>query len=314
MCLTDYQKKNMKENVGNMKGLLAESKYKALTRAILRIPVRLLTIDERYQTPIRTERSMSYLVDNWDEHKLLPLTVVPHEEEGVFAIVDGYGRLTASQKVDAEKYKELECLVILDAPTDPKERLRFEADEYAFQNVNVAKLRPLHKHGAMQVKRNKQVLDLDKLKKKYGFEYVADKGKRGAETLGSYVDCLKILKSYGYECMDWVFNIIQKTGFERMTNGYCAAIVRGLKDMYNLYGDKRKEVSQYYCKVLRGMTPSILNASARTMYPILEYRAAVSMYLEDMIVNNLGYEPKRMLKDGKAVPITTTGKKKTTAA
>jgi len=314
MCLTDYQKKNMKENVGNMKGLLAESKYKELTRAILRIPVELLTIDERYQTPIRTERSMSYLVDNWDEHKLLPLTVVPHEEEGVFAIVDGYGRLTASQKVDAEKYKELECLVILDAPTEPKERLRFEADEYAFQNVNVAKLRPLHKHGAMQVKRNKQVLDLDKLKKKYGFEYVADKGNRGAETLGSYVDCLKILKSYGYECMDWVFNIIQRTGFERMPNGYCAAIVRGLKDMYNLYGDKRNEVSKYYCKVLRGMTPAILNASARTMYPILEYRAAVSMYLEDMIVNNLGYEPKRMLKDGKAVPIATTGKKKTTAA
>ena len=311
MCLTDYQKKNMKENVGNMKGLLAESKYKELTRAILRIPVKLLTIDERYQTPIRTERSMSYLVDNWDEHKLLPLTVVPHEEEGVFAIVDGYGRLTASQKVDAEKYKELECLVILDAPKDPKERLRFEADEYAFQNVNVAKLRPLHKHGAMQVKRNKQVLDLDKLKAKYGFEYVADKGGRSAETLGSYTDCLAILKSYGYECMDWIFNIIQKTGFERMPNGYNSAVVRGLRDIYNLYGDNRKEISQYYCKTLRGMTPILLSSNARTMYPILDYRTAVSMYLEDMIVTNLNYEPKRKYKNGKAIPILNKAQKAT---
>lgn len=303
MCLSTFQKKNKVQNKGMLAGILAESRRKGMTRAILRIPVELLMIDERYQTPIRTERNMSYLINNWDEHKLLPLTVVPHDEEGVFAVVDGYGRLQASQKVNKERYNELECLVILDAPTKPGDRLKFEAEEYAFQNENVARVKPLHKHGAFRITGNKQVLDLDKLKEKYGFEYTCGKGKRCGEVLGSYTDCLRILRSYGFACMDYIFSILQKSGFERQTNGYNIGVVRGLRDMWCLYTDDRETIAKFFTQKLRKLTPLMLNATAKTEYPLLDCRMAVSMYMEDMLVAELKLEQKRYVAGTKTIRI-----------
>ena len=303
MCLSKFQKANKQQNKGTLTGLLMESRRKGMTRAILRIPVDLLMIDERYQTPVRTERNMSYLINNWDEHKLLPLTVVPHDEEGVFAIVDGYGRLQASQKVDPVKYNELECLVLLDAPKNPKERQKFEAEQYAFQNVNVARLKAIHRHGALQVMNNQQAMDLDKLRMKYGFDYAANKGNRDSNVLGSYQDCLRILKTQGYECLDWVMTICQKTGFDRQANGYGRGIVRSMRDMWVMYSDSRDKIAKLFIKELRGKTPLVLNAEAKAKYPILYVETALSMYLEDLITEELGLEQKRYVDGTKLVAI-----------
>lgn len=66
-------------------------------------------------------------------------------------IVDGFGRYKASQYIDPERYESLDVMVILNAPKDPNERLRFEAEQYAYQNRDVAKMRPIQKHGAMEI-------------------------------------------------------------------------------------------------------------------------------------------------------------------
>ena len=119
--------------------------------AIIKVPVELMEIDSRYQTDERTERDLQYLTRNWDERKLMPLMGVPHWEEGKVYIVDGYGRWIASQIVDKKKYKDLKVQMILNAPTNPEERLRFEAELYAFQNQQVKDLTAIQKHGAMIV-------------------------------------------------------------------------------------------------------------------------------------------------------------------
>ena len=83
-------------DIGELRGLLAASKAAGLKTAIIRIPVRLFAIDGRYQTSVRTERDLSYLTNSWNERKLLPVTGVPHEDEGLVYLVDGYGRWKAS--------------------------------------------------------------------------------------------------------------------------------------------------------------------------------------------------------------------------
>ena len=98
--------------------------------------------------------------------------------------MDGYGRWVASQLINKEKYKDLEVLVVLDPPEDKEERLKLEATLYAFQNIGVAKMTPIHKHGAMLVLHDEATETMEKLKKKYGFEYKAKAGYRGASVLG----------------------------------------------------------------------------------------------------------------------------------
>ena len=299
--LNKNQKRNKKENVGLVNGLLMNPRREGLTRTIIKVPVKLLMIDERYQTPVRTDRNMSYLIKNWNEHKLLPLTVVPHDEEGVFAIVDGYGRFQASQKVDSKKYEELDCLVILDAPKEPEERLVFEAEEYAFQNRDVARMKPIHRHGAGQVMGDQAVLILDKMKEKYGFEYVDVPGKRSASKLGSYTECLRIAKVHGSDCLNYIFSIIKAVGFDRQTNGYSRCIVRSLKDMYVYYEEQRKETSKYFKSRLRGISPDLLKADAKAKYPMVDVEVAVSLYCEDIAVEELELQRMRMVDENNKV-------------
>ena len=167
-------KKN-KGDKGLLKGLTKMYRDAKYSVAIIPIPVELLEIDTRYQTEVRTDRSLMYLVNNWDENKLLPLIGVPHWDEGKVYLVDGYGRWVASQMVDKEKYTDLQVLLILNAPNNAEERLEFEAEMYAYQNKQVARMTAIQKHGAMVVLHDKATERLEKLKEKYGFEYTSCK-------------------------------------------------------------------------------------------------------------------------------------------
>lgn len=289
--------------VGMVEAIVNLARKNNTTRVIMKVPVELLKIDKRYQTDSRTKRNMSYLVNNWDEHKLLPLTVVPHEEEGCFMIVDGYGRLNASQIVDAIKYMELDCLIILDAPREVEERLKFEAEQFAFQNKNVAKLKPYHKHGACQIMEDKAVLILDRMKEKYGFEYADGQGRRGCNTLGSYTECICLGRAYGENALDFIFEICQRCGFDRLPNGYSTYIVRAFKDAYLLYANDREIVKEALIKKLRGITPEILKSKSNTKYPILDYKSAVSLFVEDVIVKELHLNPCRKVEGNKVIKI-----------
>jgi hypothetical protein len=114
---TDSQRKlfnTIMNNMGNGK-----------PRALTDIPTELLAIDMAYQTEIRTgsrrERGIQKLTKNWTENKLEPITVVPHPEECLFYIVNGYGRWQASQRQNPA-YEYLCAIVLLNAPSEFDER------------------------------------------------------------------------------------------------------------------------------------------------------------------------------------------------
>lgn len=274
--------------------------------AIISVPVELLEIDPEYQTEIRTERDLRYLTDQWDENKLLPLVGVPHWEEGKIYLVDGYGRWIASQYIDKEKYSELLVMVILSAPSDKRERLEFEAELYAYQNAQVAKMTPLQKHGAMLILHDKPTETLERLKKQYGFEYRATKGNRDASILGSYATALNICKIDNGKCAHYIFDICRNAGFDRKTNGYATYIMNGLADIYKLYANNREDTRDLFSAVLRKITPQILRSNAVSRYPVLDFRSALSLYLEDIVVEGLGLEQSREILGTRLVPIKKT--------
>ena len=271
--------------------------------AIIKVPVELMEIDPRYQTDERTDRDLQYLTRNWDERKLMPLMGVPHWEEGKVYIVDGYGRWIASQIVNKEKYKDLKVQMVLNAPKNPEERLKFEAELYAFQNQQVKDLTAIQKHGAMIVLHDKATEILENMKSKYGFEYCANKGNREASILGSYTEALSLCKIDNGKAAEYVFDICVCAGFDRKPNGYSTYVMRALRDMYKLYADDRAKTKKLFIKKLRSITPLALKANAVVKYPMLESKIAVSLYLEDQIVENLGLNQSREIVGTKLVPI-----------
>lgn len=271
--------------------------------AIIRVPVELMEIDPRYQTDVRTERDLQYLVRNWDERKLMPLMGVPHWEEGKVYIVDGYGRWIASQLVDKKKYKDLKVQMILNAPTDPKERLVFEAEMYAFQNRDVKDLSAIQRHGAMMILHDPATETIEKLKEIYGFEYTNKQGNREASVLGSYASTLNLCKIDNGQCAKYIFEVCKMAGFDRKPNGYSSYVMRSLRDIYKLYANDRVDTMMLLARQFREITPMILRSNAVTKYPMLDMRTAVSLYVEDLVVEHLGLEQSRRVEGTKIVPI-----------
>lgn len=292
--------------VGELKGLLAAAREKGQNVAIIRIPVRLFAIDEAYQTEERTNRNLSYLVNNFTKEKLLPVTGVPHDEEGKIYLTDGYGRWKASQMVDKNKgtneYECLDCMVILNAPTDPEKRRMYEAEQYAFQNKNVSRVTPLQKHGAYECMKYPAALIINKMKEKYQFTFSKEKGQRTAGVLGSYSEVFETCKTYGEECADYIFDICQKSGFHIKSNGYSTYVIRSLKDIWKYYPENRKETSEYLSNWLREREPANFKAKAMSRYGMLDTRIACSLYLEDLLVDNIDLSHVRCV-EGKSITI-----------
>ena len=293
-------KRNKKENIEELRGILADAKRRKLTKVILQIPVRLMTIDTGYQTPVRTERELDYLTKKWDDRMIGVLVGVPHEEEGLVYLVDGYGRMTASQIVDAEKYKELEIQVILDAPKDKLERRKFEARYYSSQGNN-KRVTPLQKHGARQIIEDPVVLTMDRLQEKYGFEYTAVRGRRGDAIIGSYSELYKNISTNGEEFGEFFFDICKESGFNRKTDGYAVYVMRSIRDLYKYYPENRTEIKDFLVKWLRPLDYRYLHAKSGAKYELLGPGNAMTMYFEDAVVEGLGLPHKRTVQDNKVI-------------
>lgn len=291
-------------NASMLIGLTAEARRAGKRTALISVPVEMMDIDTRYQIEERTERGLMYLVNNWNEDKLQPVIGVPHWEEGKVYLVDGYGRWIASQMKDKEKYKELEVMMLLKAPTDDEERLKYEAELYAFQNKDVAVMKPQQKHGAMIIMHDHKTETMEVLRKKHGFKYPSGKGgKRGAGVIGSYTDVLNMCGIDEGKCADYVFSVLKNAGFDRITCGYSRYIMYAIRDMYRLYPENREKIAIHIADYLRGKTPTFVKSNANVKYPIVDFTIATSLFIEDILVREMKLKQMRKIVNGKVVKV-----------
>lgn len=296
------------KNIGELKGLLAIAKANGNSVAIVKIPVYMFAVDESYQTVDRTARKLNYLTSRWDERKIGVLTVVPHEDEGLCYIVDGFGRWQASQIIDKAKYTHLDCAVLLNAPTDPRERRKFEAELFANQNRDVVKLKPVDKHGAMQVLEDPAALALDDLQKAYGFT-IGKRKYKGDNATGMtinnvYQKLYDSIRIHGRELGEWYFEICKESGLAIKTYGYTRYTFAAIKDAYIAHPDKRNEIAKILIDYFEPITPQDFKAEAVTRYPKLDSVTACTMYARDIIAHKLGANYTREITDSKVVNVT----------
>lgn len=288
--------------VANIKPLMTVGKGKnqrAVTGSAV-VPLSCCFVDSRYQG-MRTHKHLNRLKNKWDERKLTPIILVPHPEEYRFAVVDGQGRCLVAPEKGMDR---LNAIILMDAPEDLDERLKFEAEYFIGQDSEVENVKPLEKHLSRVIIGDSAAVSLDKLLNKYGIKFVATKGNREESVLGSYTDTYSIVKVHGEKCLDFIFSIIDNAGWNKETNGYATFVMRALREVWIAHPNDRKEIHRYLSKELRQIDPALFSAEAKTKYPKRDHRVSCVLYVEDLVCDGLGIEKKIYVENGKKVKIS----------
>ncbi len=288
--------------VANIKPLMTTGKGKnqrAITGSAV-VPLSCCFVDSRYQG-MRTHKHLNRLKNKWDERKLTPIILVPHPEEYRFAVVDGQGRCLVAPEKGMDR---LNAIILMDAPEDLNERLKFEAEYFIGQDSEVENVKPLEKHLSRVIIGDVAAVSLDKLLNKYGIKFVATKGNREESVLGSYTDTYSIVKVHGEKCLDFIFSIIENAGWNKETNGYATFVMRALREVWIAHPNDRKEIHRYLSKELRQIDPALFSAEAKAKYPKRDHRVSCVLYVEDLVCDGLGIEKKIYVENGKKVKIS----------
>lgn len=282
----EFMRKRFNDIMANAKPMMTKGCGKTLhtITASANVPLDLCYVDERYQG-MRTHKHIKRLENKWDERKLSNITLVPHPEEYRFAIVDGQGRFLVAPKKGLDK---LFATILMDAPENPTERLKFEAEYFIGQDSEVENVKPLEKHPARVIIGDEAATVLDKLLNKYKIKFVENKGNREESILGSYTDTYSIAKVHGEKCLDFIFSIISNAGWDKETNGYATFVMRALRDIWIAHPNNRKEIHLFLSDELRQLDPGLFSANAKTKYPKRDHRVSCVLYAEDMVCKGLG--------------------------
>lgn len=288
--------------VANIKPLMTTGKGKnqrAITGSAV-VPLSCCFVDSRYQG-MRTHKHLNRLKNKWDERKLTPIILVPHPEEYRFAVVDGQGRCLVAPEKGMDR---LNAIILMDAPEDLDERLKFEAEYFIGQDSEVENVKPLEKHLSRVIIGDSAAVSLDKLLNKYGIKFVSTKGNREESVLGSYTDTYSIVKVHGEKCLDFIFSIIDNAGWNKETNGYATFVMRSLRETWVAHPNDRKEIHRFLSKELRQIDPALFSAEAKAKYPKRDHRVSCVLYVEDLVCDGLGIEKKIYVENGKKVKIS----------
>lgn len=288
--------------VANIKPLMTIGKgrnQRVITGSAV-VPLSCCFVDSRYQG-MRTHKHLNRLKNKWDERKLTPIILVPHPEEYRFAVVDGQGRCLVAPEKGMDR---LNAIILMDAPEDLSERLKFEAKYFIGQDSEVENVKPLEKHLSRVIIGDSAAVSLDKLLKKYGIKFVTTKGNREESVLGSYTDTYSIVKVHGEKCLDFIFSIIDNAGWNKETNGYATFVMRALREIWIAHPNERKEIHRFLSKELRQIDPALFSAEAKAKYPKRDHRVSCVLYVEDLVCDGLGIEKKIYVENGKKVKIS----------
>lgn len=242
------------------------------------IPLELCFIDTRYQG-LRKHEHIKRLERNWDVRKLAPITLVPHYDECRFAVVDGQGRCTVAPR---KGYTGLQAVVLMNAPQDPEERLKFEAECFIGQDAEVERVKPIEKHTSRVILEDKAAIVVDNAMRKYGVKITAHKGQRSVKILGSYTETYQIAKQIGEDGIDFIFDTIQQCGWSTEANGYGRDLFRALKGVYLLSSDIESDKATLV-KRLKQYDPTLFTQFAVMAYPKRDRSTACVLYMQDLV-------------------------------
>lgn len=251
------------------------------------IPLKLCAADPSYQ---RTENiswsKVTRLANNWDNHLMDEITVVPHPDENLFYVIDGWHRVLASNMIGNDSI----CAeIITDLSTDPKTRQKQEAEIFSKQNAFVDKLSAKDLHKAGIVAENKIDLQLNDLIKKYGFTISSKRsGKGNPNEIMSIASIVRMFKyDNGYNLIDNTFYVIVASGWNHEKGGITKNMFSTIRMMFALHPKFEADIRKSLVEILRPMSIKDAVAFATVEYPRRSESTRLGIWLEDRLVEKI---------------------------
>lgn len=270
-------------------------------RKYVTIPMELLEIDETYQRIdcISMDKVKS-LVAHFDINKCDPILVAPHPETCTFSVINGSHRMIAHEIL---KINKIGAVLADDLPAEPKARKIAEAKLFCEQNKDVDHMTPSHKHNAyvtMGIKKHIVLEECLKGRKLLINKHIL-KNKPQEEQDRLIAEDYRILTGYteavrsaansrGKELLNMIFDIIEKSGWHSVANGYSKNVIRTISSVINLHNFD-PEVNKAIIDIFTPIEPNLFMANAHAEYPGRTEKERLTMWLEREVAHKLGVEP-----------------------
>ena len=252
--------------------------YNICNKRIASVPVVLMRLDKSYQRETNNE-NIQRLIRDWDDNRCDFLLVSFRDDK--FYVVDGQHRYTAAKFKGVE---DLPC-VILTGLTKEK-----EARIYSRQNENVKKLTIYDVFKANLVNGDDSIpevkidMEINKICKKYGIEVSAtNRYTKKKKVLRSLSATRAIIKTYGVECIKWMFDTVDRTNWKTCSDVTSWQIQNMLKTLYA----ENKENLTYWQKavekVMNTYTPNQIIGCARSDYANYTLGVAMNICFKELV-------------------------------
>lgn len=251
------------------------------------IPLELCKADERYQRNSSiSDRAIGKLVRLWDDNLMDPVKAIPHKEESLFYIVDGWHRVCA-MKQKGEEYIIAEILT--NFPENANELLVMEAQLFATQNNAVDRLTPAQTHKAKCILGIPENLIIDRVCKKYGVNIgTARNRNKKINTVTAYNKLERLVKASNEETIDNIFYILCASKWNLGTEAFSKRTLEALYNIFAYHKDKQKEICEALLPYMRDNECKHLRSLADAAYPLRYESTQLALFLEDYLHEQIG--------------------------
>lgn len=245
------------------------------TKKIAYVPVSLLAVP-KFQRD--TQNHLTQIAKNWDDSKCDVLRVSYNADSALFDIMDGQHRAAAA------KMRGIDFLV---CEIFSGLSLSEEATMFVESNINSKKLSPFDTYKANlyisegeDTELSKIVKRISKVCERYG---VVVKHGQSCGMLKSVPHARIIMKKEGEKGLEFIFDVIQGSHWDRYKNGYSYMIMEALRKIYDNNIDNLEYVKNRLCNRMVNETPESIISLSNRKYPNLKRTARYDAVFADML-------------------------------
>lgn len=260
---------------------IMDNTYTICNKRIASVPVSLMKLDESYQREIDKD-NIQKLVRDWDNDRCDFLLVSFRDDR--FYVVDGQHRYTAA---DYKGISSLPCIILTGLTREQEARI------YSRQNENVKKLTIYDVFKANLVNGDTSIpivkidMQIDRICKKHGIKVTsANRYTKKERVLRSLSATRKIIWAHGAECLEWIFDTIDKTNWKT-----CPEVTsKQIQDMLKNFWVENKNNLGYWQeaveRVMNTYTPKQIIGCARSDYANYTMGVALNICFKELVNGN----------------------------
>lgn len=281
--------KNMTINTKTFNQMVNENAMVIAGKKLGLVPVTEMFIDGTYQRTIQNK--VSKIANNWDNDKCAILQVSYRSDMDKYAIIDGQNRWAAACKIGIT---HLLCQIYENLT------IKEEAKIFSEQNDNVTRIAVADKFKSLLVMEDEICLKIKHLCDEFGISIRKTQGDslhKIRKNLNSITAAQRIVTAHGIDCLRWMFEIINKSGWELTAKAYSYDNLHVLLTFYQACYNKDSFISDTtnlinlyanigeYNGLVNHANKYVMDKNPRNDKKSYTEREAVICYIEHMLFN-----------------------------